>query len=78
MLLLPAAVSLAAFAWLLSLHPTATGRTYAAYGGVYVAAAVAWLWIVDQQQPDKWDIILGACVTMLGMAIVFFGPRQAS
>ncbi|MBU2752288.1 YnfA family protein, partial [Acidithiobacillus thiooxidans] len=43
-LLLPAAISLGAFAWLLTLHPTAAGRTYAAYGGVYIAVAIGWLW----------------------------------
>lgn len=73
-LLLPAACSLAAFAWLLSLHPTA-GRTYAAYGGVYVATAVLWLWAVEQQRPDRWDIA-GASLTLIGMAMIFFGPRE--
>ena len=74
-LLVPAALSLAAFAWLLTLHPEAAGRTYASYGGVYVATAVAWLWLVQKQQPDRWDII-GASITLLGMAIVAFGPRS--
>jgi small multidrug resistance family-3 protein len=76
-LLAPAAVSLALFAWLLSLHPgSAAGRTYAAYGGAYVATAVAWLWLVDGQRPDRWDV-LGAAVCMLGMAIIYFGPRPS-
>ena len=44
---IPAALSLAAFAWLLTLHPTATGRVYAAYGGVYISVALVWLWLVD-------------------------------
>jgi small multidrug resistance family-3 protein len=74
-LLAPAAVSLGAFAWLLTLHPTAAGRTYAAYGGVYVATAVAWLWLVDDQRPDRWDL-LGATVTLLGMGIIAFAPRS--
>ena len=73
-LLIPAAGSLAAFAWLLTLHHTAAGRTYAAYGGVYVATAVAWLWLVDGQRPDRWDLI-GAAVSVSGMALIFFGPR---
>jgi small multidrug resistance family-3 protein len=51
-LLLPAAVSLALFAWLLTLHPFAAGRTYAAYGGVYIAVALAWLWMEDGVTPD--------------------------
>jgi small multidrug resistance family-3 protein len=72
--LLPAAISLALFAWLLTLHPTAAGRTYAAYGGVYVGVAVAWLWGVDHVRPDRWDVI-GSAVTIAGMAIILFGPR---
>ena len=72
--LLAAAVSLGAFAWLLSFHPS-VGRAYAAYGGVYVATAVAWGWLVDGQRPDRWDL-LGAMVTLIGMAIITFGPRN--
>ncbi len=74
-ILLPAAVSLSAFAWLLTLHPTGAGRTYAAYGGVYVATAVLWLWIVEGQHPDRWDMI-GAAVCILGMSIIILGPRS--
>jgi len=74
-LLLPAVVSLAAFAWLLTLHPTSAGRTYAAYGGVYVATAIPWLWLVERQRPDPWDL-LGATVTLIGMAIIVLGPRR--
>jgi small multidrug resistance family-3 protein len=74
-LLLPAGVSLALFAWLLSLHPAATGRTYAAYGGVYVTVAIFWLWVVDGQRPDRWDL-LGAAVTLLGMTMIAFGPHE--
>jgi len=74
-LLLPAGLSLALFAWLLTLHPSmAAGRTYAAYGGVYVATAIAWLWIVERQRPDRWDLI-GAGVCAAGMAIIVLGPR---
>jgi small multidrug resistance family-3 protein len=75
-LLAPAAASLAMFAWLLSLHPAAAGRTYATYGGVYVATALVWLWLVDGQRPDRWDLVGGA-VTILGMAIIAFAPRAA-
>jgi small multidrug resistance family-3 protein len=75
-LLVPAAASLATFAWLLTQHPgSPAGRTYAAYGGVYVTTAVAWLWTVDGQRPDRWDLV-GAAICLLGMAIVYFGPRQ--
>jgi small multidrug resistance family-3 protein len=73
-LLVPAAISLALFAWLLSLHPTAAGRVYAAYGGVYVSVAILWLWVVDSVRPTHWDLI-GATVALLGMAIIMFAPR---
>ncbi len=74
-LLVPAALSLALFAWLLSLHPTAAGRVYAAYGGVYVAVALVWLWLVDGVRPTGWDL-LGCGVALLGMAIIMFAPRN--
>lgn len=73
-LLVPAAMSLALFAWLLTLHPTGAGRTYAAYGGVYVAASLVWLWRVEGLRPDRWDV-LGAAVCLLGTAIIVLGPR---
>ena len=73
-LLLPAAACLALFAWLLTLHPAAAGRVYAAYGGVYVVVALGWLWAVDGIRPDAWDVAGGA-VTLAGMAIIAFAPR---
>jgi len=73
-LLAPAALSLAAFVWLLSLHPTAAGRVYAAYGGVYIFMAILWLWGVDGIRPTTWDIV-GSSVALLGMAIIMFAPR---
>ncbi len=73
-LLIPAGLSLAVFAWLLSLHPTATGRVYAAYGGVYIFVAIFWLWTVDGIRPTVWDIA-GATVALAGMAIIMFAPR---
>lgn len=74
-LLVPAAASLALFAWLLSLHPTAAGRVYAAYGGVYIFVAILWLWSVDGIRPTGWDL-LGSAVALLGMAIIMFSPRS--
>ncbi len=76
-LLLPAAFSLALFAWLLTLHPTDAGRVYAAYGGVYVAVAMIWLWIVDAVRPTLWDLV-GSAVALFGMAIIMFGARQSA
>lgn len=73
LLLAAAAAALGIFAWLLSFHPSA-GRAYAAYGGVYVATAVVWGWAVERQPVDRWDLI-GAGVSLLGMAIIAFAPR---
>jgi small multidrug resistance family-3 protein len=72
-LLLPAAVSLALFAWLLTLHPTAAGRTYAAYGGMYIAVALGWLRWVDAVALTRWDLA-GAAVALAGMAIIALQP----
>jgi small multidrug resistance family-3 protein len=75
-LLLPGAVSLAVFAWLLSLHPAAAGRTYAAYGGIYVTVAILWLRWVEGVQPDRWDMV-GVAVTLVGMSIIAFAPHSS-
>jgi len=72
--LLPTAISLALFAWLLTLHPTAAGRVYAAYGGVYVTIAIVWLWGVDGIQPHRWDLA-GVGLMLAGMAVIMFAPR---
>lgn len=71
-LLLPAAASLALFVWLLTLHPAASGRVYAAYGGVYVATALVWLRVVDGATLSFYDWI-GAGVALLGMSIIVAG-----
>jgi small multidrug resistance family-3 protein len=71
-LLLPAALSLALFVWLLSLHPAASGRVYAAYGGVYVASALLWLRWVDGIRLSNLDWF-GAAISLLGMAIIVSG-----
>lgn len=74
-LLLPAALSLAVFAWLLTLHPTASGRVYAAYGGVYISTALLWLWAVDGVKPQITDWI-GVALCLSGMAVIMAGARQ--
>jgi small multidrug resistance family-3 protein len=75
-LLVPAALSLALFSWLLTLHPAAAGRVYAAYGGVYVAVALIWLWRVDRVPLTLWDIV-GAAVSITGMLIIVWGGWRA-
>ena len=74
LLLAPAAASLAIFVWLLSLHPFAAARAYAAYGGVYVSVALLWLWLVEPQRPTIWDAI-GVALAVSGMLIIVLGAR---
>lgn len=73
-LLVPAALSLALFAWLLTLHPAASGRIYAAYGGVYVATALVWLRVVDGVKLSVYDWT-GAGIALVGMAVIVTGWR---
>lgn len=75
-LLLPAALSLMLFVWLLTLHPAASGRVYAAYGGVYVATALLWLRVVDGVKLSALDWV-GAGVALVGMLIIVSGWRAA-
>jgi small multidrug resistance family-3 protein len=73
--LIPGLISLAVFAYLLTLvDSAAAGRAYAAYGGVYIAASLVWLWAVERVAPDRWDLI-GAAICLGGAAIILFGPR---
>ncbi|MBO9097920.1 MULTISPECIES: YnfA family protein [unclassified Rhizobium] len=73
--LAPGMLSLAMFAWLLTLVPSeAAGRTFAAYGGIYIVASVLWLWLVEGRAPDRWDIS-GAVVCLAGTLLILFGPR---
>ncbi len=74
-LLLPAAASLALFSWLLTLHPDASGRIYAAYGGVYVSVALLWLWAVDGVRPTLWDAA-GVALCLAGMLVIMLAPRS--
>ena len=53
------------------------GRAYAAYGGVYIAASLLWLWAVEGARPDRWDA-LGSAICVVGAAIILFGPRAAA
>ena len=72
---IPGIASLALFAWLLTrVEAEAAGRAYAAYGGVYIAASLLWLWLVEHRAPDRWDLI-GAALCLAGAAVILFGPR---
>jgi len=73
--LLPGLVSLALFAWLLTLVPSeAAGRAYAAYGGVYIAASLIWLWVIEEQRPDRFDLT-GAAICLVGAAVILLPSR---
>ena len=75
--LVPGLVSLAAFAWLLTLATSDfAGRAYGAYGGIYIAASLVWMGLIEHRTPDRWDLI-GAAVCLTGAAIILFGPRPA-
>lgn len=74
--LIPGMVSLALFAYLLTyVESNVAGRAYAAYGGVYIAASLFWLWTVEGARPDRWDVT-GAALCLAGAAIILFGPRS--
>ena len=76
--LVPGLASLALFAWLLTLaDSSAAGRAFAAYGGVYIAGSLAWLWLVEGARPDRWDVI-GAAICLVGAAVILAGPRSAA
>lgn len=75
-LLIPAGISLALFAWLLTLHPAESGRIYAAYAGVYMTTSLVWLRVVDGVRLSNSDWI-GAAVALLGMSTIVFGWREA-
>lgn len=73
--LIPGALALAGFAWALALTPPShAGRSYAAYGGVYIAASLAWLWAVEGSRPD-WADLAGAGLALAGAALILFAPR---
>lgn len=75
-LLLPAALSLIIFVWLLTLHPAASGRVYATYGAVYIATALVWLWTVDGVTP-AWTDVVGGGLALCGAGVIALGHRPA-
>ncbi len=75
--LAPGVISLILFAWLLTrVDSDAAGRAYAAYGGIYICASLAWLWTVEGVRPDRWDVS-GAALCLIGTCIILLGPRTA-
>lgn len=73
--LVPGIASLILFAYLLTLvNVEHAGRTYAAYGGIYIVAAIAWLWLAEGVRPDRWDMV-GAAICLVGAGVILFGPR---
>ena len=75
--LVPGIVALVLFAWALTRVDTAfAGRAYAAYGGVYIAASLLWLWSMEGVRPDRWDI-LGAIICLVGAGVILLAPRSA-
>lgn len=75
--LIPGVVSLILFAGLLTRVDAAfAGRAYAAYGGVYIAASLLWLWLAEGQRPDRWDLA-GALICLVGALVIVMGPRGA-
>ncbi|CAN5316095.1 YnfA family protein [soil metagenome] len=74
-LLLPAAASLVLFVWLLTLHPSASGRVYASYEAIYIACALLWLWVVDGVKPGMTDYV-GVGLALLGAGVIAFGNRS--
>lgn len=75
--LVPGMASLALFAWVLTRVPAdAAGRAFAAYGGIYIAASLVWMWLVEGQRPDRWDLT-GAALCLAGAATILWAPRGA-
>ncbi|WP_173931646.1 YnfA family protein [Chelativorans sp. Marseille-P2723] len=73
--LIPGISFLMAFAWLLTLAPSDyAGRAYAAYGGIYIVASLAWLWAAEGNRPDAWDLA-GGSLALVAAAVILFAPR---
>lgn len=75
--LAPGVLSLMLFAWLLALvEANAAGRAYAAYGGIYIAASLLWLWLAEGVRPDGWDVA-GAAICIAGASVILLAPHGA-
>jgi small multidrug resistance family-3 protein len=75
--LVPGVLSLAVFAWILTrIEADFAGRAHAAYGGVYILASIAWMWLVEGRVPDRWDLG-GSALCLAGAMVILYGPRAA-
>lgn len=70
----PTVLALGTFVWLLTLHPAASGRIYAAYGGIYIFTALIWLRFVDQVALSRWDL-LGGAIVLIGASLIILQPQ---
>ena len=70
----PTVLALGTFVWLLTLHPAASGRIYAAYGGIYIFTALIWLRFVDQVALSRWDL-LGGAIVLMGALLIILQPQ---
>ncbi|MEM7013653.1 MAG: YnfA family protein [Verrucomicrobiota bacterium] len=76
--ILPAMAALAGFAWALTkVESEFAGRAFAAYGGIYIASALIWMWIIERKRPDMWDVT-GTLICLVGAAVILLGPRSAA
>lgn len=73
-MLLPAALSLMIYVWLLTLHPAASGRVYATYSAIYIGTALGWLWLVNGVFPT-WTDVAGVAHAFCGAGIIAMGQR---
>ncbi|MDX2076152.1 MAG: YnfA family protein [bacterium] len=74
-LFVPATLLIMLFVWLLTLHPGAAGKTYAAYGGMYITFSFIWMWVIEGKQPNSWEII-GVLISLVGMSIIILAPQE--
>jgi small multidrug resistance family-3 protein len=71
----PGLAALTLFAFVLTrVEADFAGRAFAAYGGVYIAASLAWMWLVEGAAPDRFDL-LGTALALAGAAVIVLAPR---
>ncbi len=69
-------ISLISFAYLLTkINLEFAGRIYVIYGGIYIISSLAWLYFVEKQLFNKWDIS-GSLIIFIGICIILFGNQK--